>query len=52
MIIMAAATIKQIADYFRMEGQTLTDFSKEWKALPEEDKNQLREGLGNGSLTY
>lgn len=49
---MAIATIKQIADFFRLEGETLSDFSAQWKALPDEDKAQLREGLGNGTLNY
>ena len=49
---MAEATLKQIADFFRKEGETLSQFAAEWKALPEEDKAQLREGIGNGTLTY
>ena len=27
-------------------------FMKDWKALSETDKEQIREGLDNGSLTY
>lgn len=46
------ATLKQVTDYFRKEGQTLKGFTEEWKALSEEDKEQLKEGIGNGTLTY
>lgn len=47
------ATIKQVADYFgRKPGQTLKDWGEEWKQLSDEEKTQLREGIGDGSLTY
>lgn len=46
------ATLKAVADYFRKPGETLKGFSDEWKALPDKDKNEIKEGLGNGSLTY
>jgi hypothetical protein len=52
-IIMAAATIKAVADFFgRKPGQTLKDWSEEWKLLSETDKEQIKEGIGNGTLTY
>lgn len=46
------ATLKQVADYFRLPGQTLKAFTEEWKALSDEDKDQLKSGLGNGTRTY
>jgi len=50
---MAAATIKAVADYFgRKTGQTLKDWTEEWKALSDEAKEQIKEGIGNGTLTY
>lgn len=50
---MAAATIKAALDYFgRKSGQTLKDITEEWKKLTEQDKEQLKEGIGNGTLTY
>lgn len=49
---MAAATIKQVTDYFRREGQTLKEWTAEWNQLSEEEKAQLKEGIGNGTLTY
>lgn len=33
-------------------GGNASDFVKEMKALPEEDKKQLANGLRDGSLTY
>ena len=48
-----AASIKDVMEYFgRREGQTLKDFTVEWGALSDEDKAQLKEGLGDGSLNY
>jgi hypothetical protein len=50
---MAAATIKVVMDFFgRKQGQTLKDWTEEWKALPDEAKEQIKEGIGNGTLTY
>jgi hypothetical protein len=50
---MAVATMKTVKDYFGMKpGQTLKDFTAEWSALTDADKAQIKEGLGNGSLTY
>lgn len=46
------ATLKEVATFFRKEGESLTAFSKEWQALSDADKAQIREGIGNGSLTY
>lgn len=48
----AQATLKQVADYFRLPGQTLKAFTEEWKALDEASKEQLKNGLGNGTMTY
>jgi hypothetical protein len=30
----------------------LAEFRKDWEALSEKDKADLRTGIGNGSLTY
>jgi len=50
---MAAATIKVVMDYFgRKPGQTLKDWTEEWKALSEESREQIKEGIGNGTLSY
>lgn len=46
------ATLKQVADFLRKEGESLSQFSAEWKSLSEDDKVQIKEGIGNGSLTY
>ena len=29
-----------------------TQFSREWKELPERDRDQIRAGVENGTLTY
>jgi len=41
-----------VADYFRKSGETLKGFTEEWKALSDADKDEIRLGLGNGTLTY
>lgn len=48
----AQATLKQVADYLRLPGQALKAFTEEWKALDDESKEQIKSGLGNGSMTY
>lgn len=51
-------TIKQIMDYFNADlsagdpRKTLKSFSAEWKALSDEDKAQLKQGLTDGTFTY
>jgi hypothetical protein len=50
--IVAEGSIKAVADFFRLPGETLADFSKQWKQLTETDKAQLRQGIADGSLTY
>lgn len=49
---MADANLKQVRDYFKQEGENLTDFGKEWRDLSDKDKTDLKVGIGNGSLTY
>lgn len=47
--------VKRIADYFRTGDparDTLKQFGVEWKALPESDKEHLRSGIEDGTLTY
>lgn len=36
----------------KREGQTLTEFVVEMRQLTDEDKQQLADGIRNGSLTY
>jgi hypothetical protein len=47
---MADATIKQIKDFF--EESNVGKFAKEYKELSDESKQQLKEGIGNGTFTY
>jgi len=46
------ASIKDVADAVKVEGETLSDFSKEWRELSPEDKDDLKNGVGDGSMTY
>ena len=46
---MSEAGIKEVMAYF---GIPITQFGKEWKQLSEQDKNQLRRGIGDGTFTY
>lgn len=54
---MATATLKTIADYFKLPGETLKNFRDQWEALSDQDKADIKEGLStddNGvqSFTY
>jgi len=51
--------IKAVADYFTkgedgktLEGDSLSKFGAEWKELSDTDKEQLKQGIENGTLTY
>jgi len=46
---MAEASIKDVMDYFKMTPKEMT---KEWKALSDKDKLDIKNGIGDGSLTY
>lgn len=47
------STLKPIKNFFGFkDGQTMTQFGTEFKALTDEDKKQLADGIENGSLTY
>lgn len=42
-------SLKDIMAFFGMSPREMT---KEWKALSDKDKEQIKSGLENGSLTY
>lgn len=42
-------TLKQVGDFF---GMTSKEMMKEWKALSDTDKEQIKQGIGDGTLTY
>jgi len=46
---MADATIKQVTDFF---GMKLAEFRDEWQQLSDDERQQIRQGIGDGSLTY
>lgn len=43
------ATLKEVRDYLEAPSK---GFATEWKALTDEDRAQIRAGIGNGTLTY
>lgn len=52
---MPDANIGEVFNYFssnRTNSYTMAQFSKDWKALSEQDKDDLRKGIGDGSLDY
>jgi hypothetical protein len=50
---MADASLKQVLEFFgKKEGQSLSEFTAEWKALDPESQQHIRAGIGDGSLTY
>lgn len=46
---MSKTDLKTIRDYFGIHS---SDFLKEWKALTEQDREDIRSGFDNGSMTY
>lgn len=46
------ASIKDVAEAVKVEGETLSAFSKQWRELSEQDKEDLKKGVGDGSMTY
>jgi hypothetical protein len=47
---MPEATLMAVKEYFGYP--TLKAFSDDWKQMPEKDRKQIREGIGNGTFTY
>lgn len=47
---MADATLAQVREFFGYPN--LSAFSADWKALPNDDREQIKQGLGDGSLSY
>jgi hypothetical protein len=47
---MANATIKQVMEYFGFT--SAGKFMQEWKLFSPADQEQLKAGIGDGSLTY
>lgn len=47
---MAGATLKMIAEFFQFK--SLTDFRNQWGTLSDSDKDQIKTGIGDGSLNY
>ena len=39
----------RIREYF---GMNMTEFSREWRQLDDTSKEQIRKGIGDGTLTY
>lgn len=46
------ASIKDIRDNLKIEGETLKDFAATWKDLSDKDKDDVRKGIADGSMTY
>lgn len=46
---MSDATVKDVMAFFSMKP---SEFTKEWRALSDQDKAALKAGIGDASLTY
>ena len=48
---MSEATLKDVREFF---GMTVGQFRDEWtkQRLTDQDKQEIREGIGNGTMTY
>ena len=47
---MADATLTEVMEYFGYT--TRQDFARDWKALDDTSKTQLKQGIGNKTYTY
>lgn len=45
-----SATVKEIKEFFGFT--SVAQMNAEWKQLTDKDKEQIREGIGNGTFTY
>jgi uncharacterized protein YoxC len=46
------ASIKDVADAVKVPGESLSAFSKQWRELTPEDKEDLKKGVADGTMTY
>jgi hypothetical protein len=44
-----SATVKDVMAFF---GMSAKEFMVEWKLCSDKDKSDLKDGIGNGTLTY
>lgn len=54
---MANATLKDIVAFFGRDPETggfksLGEFKAQWEQLTEDSQNQIKAGIGDGTLTY
>ena len=47
-----SATSGQVYSALKVPGYRLADFRADWAALTDADKDALKRGVGNGSMTY
>lgn len=45
----AKGILNQVREFF---GMTMPEMNKEWRALSDEDKAQIKAGIEDGTLTY
>jgi hypothetical protein len=43
-------SLKDLKEFFGYE--MLKDFAKDWKVLSDQDKEDIKEGVGNGTFNY
>lgn len=43
------ATLKEVMEYF---GMASAEFTKEWKQMDAKSRDELKRGIGDGTLTY
>lgn len=46
------AKLKSVIEFFKLDGDKTMALGKEFAELDDESKDQIKTGLGNGSLTY
>lgn len=46
------ASLKDVIAFFKLDGERALDVGKEFKEMDDESKEQIKRGIGDGSLTY
>ena len=49
---MPDASLSDVAKFFRRGNEPLSEFAKEWKALDDKSKEQIKKGIGDGTYNY
>ncbi len=49
---MSETTGAKLTEIMKFFGMTASTFQRQWSKLTDTDKAQIRQGIGNGTMTY